>query len=266
MSDKQGYYALLQYSAIPERFEFVNVGVALFVPDRRLVKVRFSHGLKRVERLFGKQPSGYLDVLKSNFESRLLSEAASLNLERLVKFANSRANKMRVSNLLPIVVDDADADIDQLFNSLVGEDEISPRRRKVSAELKDKFEVAGVDAFLQKPEPVRLPQGVTIDAPFAYQNGAYNLIDAVRLHGDAGDALAQASERAVKGQWLHQYSKHAGKLRQLVVVGDFASQDHSFRHAVHQMMQEHYVRLYDLNEVQPLIEDIRSHGRVHLSS
>jgi hypothetical protein len=173
---------------------------------------------------------------------------------------------MRVSSLLPIVVDDADADLDQLFNSLVGEDEISSRRRKVSAELKDKFEVAGVDAFLQKPNPVRLPQGVTIEVPFAYQNGAYNLIDPVRLHGDAGDALAQASERAVKGQWLHQYSKRIGNLQQLVVVGDFASQDDSFRHAVRQMMQEHYVRLYDLNQVQPLIDDIRTHGHLHLSS
>jgi Arc/MetJ-type ribon-helix-helix transcriptional regulator len=69
-----------------------------------------------------------------------------------------------------------------------------------------------------------------------------------------------------KGQWLHQYSRQSGRLQQLVVVGDFASQDDAFRHAVHQMMQEHHVRLYDLNEVQPLIEDIRSHGQMHLSN
>lgn len=266
MSDKQGYYALLQYSAVPERFEFVNVGVALFAPSQRMVKVRFSHGLKRVERLFGKQPVGYLDVLKANFASRLQSEFSVLDFKKLEKFVNSRANKMRISSLLPIVIDNIDQDLIQLFDSLVGEDEISPRRRKVSAELRAKFEVAGVGLFLQKPEPVQLPNGVAIEVPYAYQNGAYNLIDPVRLHGDAGDALAQASERAVKGQWLHHYSRQRGALKQLVVVGDFSAQNQSFRSAVDQMMKEHSVRLYDLNAVQPLIDDIRVHGQMHLAN
>jgi hypothetical protein len=100
-------------------------------------------------------------------------------------------------------------------------------------------------------------------APYAYQNGAYNLIEPVRLNGDASNALAQASESAVKGQWLRQHSKNSGQLKQLVVVGDFSSTDNSFRSAVSQMMKEHSVRLYDLAEVGPLVEDIRKNAQIH---
>jgi hypothetical protein len=85
----------------------------------------------------------------------------------------------------------------------------------------------------------------------------------VRLNGDASNTLAQASERAVKGQWLWQHSKNSGQLKQLVVVGDFSSTDNSFRSAVSQMMKEHSVRLYDLAEVGPLVEDIRKNAQIH---
>lgn len=263
MLDRQGYYALLQFSAAPERFEYVNIGVALFLPRLKEVQVRFSHGLRRVERLFGKQPAGYLDLLKADFEGRL-SQFKAASFEDLSKFANSRVNKLRIAGIQPILIErDPEVELSALFDHLVGEDEIGPRRRKVASELKDKFEVAGVDLFLEKPAPIKLPQGVTLDAPYAYQNGAYNLIDPVRLNGDGADPLAQASERAVKGQWLWQYSKHIGHLKQLVVVGDFSAADDSFRSAVGQMMKEHSVRLYDLERIDGLIEDIRKNGQIH---
>lgn len=263
MSDRQGFYALLQFSAVPERFEFVNIGVALFLPHKREVLCRFSNGLRRVERLFGKQPEGYFNVLKVDFQSRL-SQLKIANFEALEKFANSRANKIRIAKLLPILVErDPNIEIDELFNLLVGNDEIGPKRRRVASVLRDKFHEAGIEPFLDKPDPIKLPQGVVIDAPYAYQNGAYNLIDPVRLSGASADGLAQASERAVKGQWLWQTSRNEGRAKQLVVVGDFSSTDGSFRSAVGQMMKEHSVRLYDLEEVAPLVDDIRKHAQIH---
>jgi hypothetical protein len=266
MSVKQGYYALLQFSAAPERYEYVNIGVALFSPSDEEVFVRFSSGLRRVERLFGKQPAGYFNILKVDFQSRL-SQFKSANFESLEKFAKSRANKIRIASIQPFLIErDPNIEISGLFDLLVGEDESGPRRQRVAAELKSKFEVAGVDLFLEKPAPVTLPQGVTLEVPYAYQNGAYNLIEPVRLNGDAANALAQASERAVKGQWLWQYSKQQGSLKQLIVVGDFSSTEGSFRSAVSQMMREHSVRLYDLDEVDPLVEDIRRHGHIHASN
>ncbi len=259
MSNKQGFYALLQYSGSPERFEYVNIGVALIIPDREVL-IRYSNGLHRVEKMFGKQPSHYFNMLKVDFQSRL-SSIKNANFENLERFAKTRVNKIRIANIQPILLErDPEIEISELFDMLVGEAEYAPRRPKITAELKRKFEVAGVELYLEKPEPISLPQGITVEAPYAYQNGAYNLIEPVRLSGDGANALAQASERAVKGQWLWAYSKHQGHQKQLIVVGDFSSADENFRSAVHQMMREHSVRLYDLADVGPLVEDIREHG------
>ncbi|OKO80409.1 DUF3037 domain-containing protein [Bradyrhizobium sp. AS23.2] len=263
MFERQGYYALLQYSDAPERLEYINIGVALFLPSKKEVLVRFSHGLRRVERMFGKQPHGYLNLLKTDFAGRL-SALKGVDHRELSKFANSRVNKIRIAGIQSILVErEPQVEIDELFDQLVGEDEVGSRRKKVAAELKDKFEVAGVDLLLEKPEPVQLPQGVTVEAPYAYQNGFYNLIDAVRLDGNGADALARASERAVVGQWLRQYSIKLGHPKQLVVVGDFASTDNRFRSAVDQMMREHFVKLYDFEMLDMLIEDIRKNSHPH---
>ncbi|MGY3034113.1 hypothetical protein ACVIIV_003283 [Bradyrhizobium sp. USDA 4354] len=263
MFERQGYYALLQYSDAPERLEYINIGVALFVPSQKEVLVRFSSGLRRVERLFGRQPHGFFNLLKTDFVSRL-SQFKEANYERLAQFANSRVNKIRIAGINPILIErDPRIEIDELFNELVGDDEVVTRRKKVTVELKEKLTRAGVDLFLEKPEPIRLPQGVTVEVPYAYQNGVYNMIDPVRLNGDGIDPLAQASERAVKGQWLWQFSRAGGHLRQLVVVGDFSSTDESFRGAVQEMMFEHHVKLYDLDKIDMLVEDIRKNAQIH---
>jgi phosphomannomutase len=66
------------------------------------------------------------------------------------------------------------------------------------------------------------------------------------LGGDPGDALAQASKRAIEGQWLRQYSNARGQPKQLVVGGDFSQQEEKFVEAVGDMMRHHGVKLYDL--------------------
>jgi hypothetical protein len=83
-----------------------------------------------------------------------------------------------------------------------------------------------VEKLLEKPAPIELSQGVTIEAPWAYRNGAYNLIEPVRLEGPASEALAQASKRAVEGKWLREFTTEAPK--RLVVVGEVTGQELSF--------------------------------------
>jgi Protein of unknown function (DUF3037) len=265
MSKKQGYYALLQFSPLPERFEFVNIGVMLIAPSERFVGIKYSHGLKRVEKLFGKQPAGAFDVLKQAFEQRIKVEILdNFNIENIERFAKLRANKMRISKILPIVVDQPDKDLEELFQSLVGENEVGVRLPKVQVELRKKFERGGVSMLVEKPQPVELPEGVVIDAPYAYKNGSYNLIDAVRLGAGSADALAQASKRAIEGQWLRRHSQKFGSPSQLIVVGDLSQQPSAFVQAVDEMMKQHQVKFYELNNVEPLIEDIRKQARVQI--
>ena len=262
MRSKQGSYALLQYSPIPERLEFVNVGVVLFVPEESYVGVRYSRGLKRVERLYGKQPSGYFNTIKEAFASRLrLDFSGKIDAEKLQNFASSRANNLRMTRILSVAFDNAaEKELNTLFDVLVGEEFVRSRSPKLASELKRKFEQAGVASYVQKPAVVRLPEGIEIDVPYGYQNGSLNLISPIRLSGDPEFALANASRQAIEGQWLKRHSVGSSEPKQLVVVGDFSDQKPAFISAVEDMMVQHDVKLYDWDNVEPLIADIREHG------
>ena len=170
---------------------------------------------------------------------------------------------MRLSQLLPILVEQPAADLDDLYYKLVGDDGPVQRLPKVAAELKKKFERAGVAEYLQKPDPIELPEGVTIEAPYGYRNGVYNLIDPVRLSGDPHHALERASRRAIEGQWLHRHSIDMGRPQRLIVVGELSGQEPAFADAVATMLAQHEVKMFDLRNVEPLVEDIRRNAPVH---
>jgi len=228
--------------------------------------MRFAQNPKRVDQMFGHQQRAYLDALKKGIENRIRIELGEeWDLSRLKVFAESRANEIRLSKLQSIKIVDPEVDLADLFNSLVHDEAIVHRLPRVTAELRRKFEQAGVSKFLRKPKPIELPQGVTIEVPYAYQNGAFNLIDPVRLAGNSSDALAQASKRAVQGQWLKEFSVSRGKPAQLVVVGEVAQQEPSFVNAVKEMMADHSVKFYEMKSVEQLVQDIKIHGPENIS-
>ena len=130
--------------------------------------------------------------------------------------------------------------------------------------LKRLLEEAGVLGLVrQQPDAVQLPELIEVKAPFAYQNGAYNYIDPVRLEGETNDAFQQAASYAVKGQWLARAFDTKPRKKQLVVVGDLSSQPDSFAKAVHDLMREHKVPFYDMEELGPLFADIRKSAADH---
>jgi len=266
MERRKGFYAILQFCPIPERFEFINLGVVLVVPNEHYIGIRFSKGYRRVEKLFGPQRKIFLDALKEGFKQRLLLEfSKSNNLEHLEQFARKRANSMRVSDFLPIAVEQPDADLEALFESLVGEDPVSERTPRVATKLKETFRKAGLVHYIDEhPEPVELPEhGVTVSVPFGYQNGAYNLVDAMRLSPNSGEALKEAGKRALEGQLLEKHFAHSPAQKRLVVVGDFSRQNEPFYRTVSELMQQHRVKLYRLDDLNPLLSDIEVNGRLH---
>jgi hypothetical protein len=69
--------------------------------------------------------------------------------------------------------------------------------------------------------------------------------------------------KLIEGQWLRQYSNARGQPKQLVVVGDFSQQEEKFVEAVGDMMRHHGVKLYDLENVEPLVGEIRESAQLH---
>lgn len=261
MSKPSGKYSIIQYSAAPERFEFVNIGILLLDLNRRHVGFRFAQSAKRLDLMFGKQPRAFLSALKDGLYNRVHAELGpEWDVQRLEKFAASRANNVRLSKLQPILIENPEVDLADLFSSLVFDEQPAPRVPRLASELRREFVRAGVEQFVERPRPIELPQGVKIDVPYAYQNGAYNLIDPVRLAGAADGALAQASKRAVQGQWLWQYSMRSARPSKLVVVGEVTQQEPSFIIAVREMMQQHNVKFYEMSHVDPLLDDIKQNA------
>ncbi|TQI74066.1 hypothetical protein FHT98_1807 [Bosea sp. AK1] len=254
-------YAIIQFSSVPERLEFVNIGVFLVVPEARFVGVRFARSVAKIEKIFGSVSKSYVSALKESFENRIKYEVTSgWDLNRLQSFIRSRSNDIRVSEMLPAFVDDPDEFLNDIFNSLVGEVERAKRLPKVATELGRKISQAGLSRFVEHPDPVELPEGLTISAPYAYQNGTYNLIDAIRLGSSQDNALKEAAKKALEAQLLYKHTEGTFSPKRLNVVADASGQSDNFRRYLKDMMAEHHAKLYDLSNVEILLDEIRQNS------
>lgn len=265
MEKHRSYYALVQYSAHPERMEFVNVGVALFVPESGFVGVRFADGVGRVERLFGKQPKPYLDALKDGLERRLHAQfSRGVSASSFEDFAEKRANELRVSKPMPVSVDDPQRVLSELFKELVGEERPKAREPRVAKRLHEAFEKAGVVHYLDPRPEVDLPEyGVKVSVPFGYQNGCYNLVDAMRLPRSVQEGMREAGKRAMEGNLVWRHYANQASPKRLVVVGDFSHQTNEFFHAVSEQMDQAHVKLHRLDDLRPLLRDIEQNAKLH---
>lgn len=268
MEHYQGKYALVQFCPVPERLEFLNIGLALVVPELNFIGVRFARGHSRIDRAFGRQPKSYLDAIKDSFESRLRSELMrSPHGAGFDEFVQKRANDIRVSRLQPVQVSDVEADFERLFDELVGDDDRIVREPRVRQKLRDAFRQHKVEQFLDSPEDVDLPEyGLKVSVPYGYQNGCYNLIDGMRVPANVSEGLREAGKRSMEGGLIWRHFEH-GQCKRLVVVGDFSQQPNAFYNAVKEQFEASNVRLHRLDDMRPLLKDILEnadeHGKMH---
>lgn len=271
MERYQGRYALVQFCPVPERMEYLNVGLVLVVPELAFVSIRMARGYSRIERVFGKQQRAYLDAVKASFESRLREELdRSSDASGLGEFAQKRANDIRLSPLRSVSISDPKSDFANLFAELVGEDDPQVREPRVRRRLREAFSAGKVEQFLDNPDEVALPEyGLRINVPFGYQNGCYNLIDGMRLSDSASDGLREAGKRAMEGGLLWKHFEQSDACKRLIVVGDFSKQSSGFYNAVKDQFAESNVGLYRFDDLRPLFSDIEKnaaeHGKIHSS-
>jgi Protein of unknown function (DUF3037) len=266
MERKSGKYALIQFCPVPERMEFLNIGVLLVVPEIKYVGIKIIASNARIDRIFGIQPNFYIDAVKKSFEYRLRSEFSnSFDQEEMELFSKKRANDIRLSPIMPIIVDDCEAVLSKLFLELVGRDENVPRQPRIQRQLKDAFAKFGVEHYLDRPSEIELPEyGLKIKAPYGYQNGCYNLVDGMRLPDNISDGLGAVGKKAMQGNllWKH-FSGQGENCKRLNIVGDFAKQSNEFYHAVEDQMKDANVKLYRLDNLRPLLSDIELNASLH---
>ena len=259
MDDRQAFYSVIQYLPVPERFEFLNIGIALFVQSAGHVEVKIDPDYNRIKKLYGQADRQRIKWLSDSLQARLRTEySEGWNISELSRFAAMRSGGLQMSQPLPVMVEsDPKVTLEALFDELVGKSRARRQSQRATSIFRQRLLNAGVlDLVDQSPAPVDLPEGFTIKVPFAYQNGAYNLIDPIRLEGSPEEALKNASSRAVEGRWLWRHSNGA---KRLVVVGDLSRQPEKFASSLHEVMRENDVGFYELDDIEPLVDDIRSH-------
>lgn len=261
MSNKQGYFSLIQYSEIPERNEFVNIGIVLFSNAAPRVLIKFSDSPNRIRRAFGVNLGKHFDLLKESLANRIQSDfSASWNKPLIDKFIGLRSGKVRLSSPKSVLVSEPKFVIEDLFEHLVEASSSKEPVQKVQTKLKRQLSELGVENLLQKPTPISLPQGVELRAQYAYQNGAYNMINAISLRDDPNEAIKAASKQAIEGRWL---SELISERRRLIVVGDVEGQHRNFVVAIKEMMENHSVGFYPISDIYPLANDIRKSFAKH---
>ena len=269
MERHQGKYALIQFCPVPERQEYLNIGLVLIVPEISFFAVRLSRGQARVDRVFGRQPKSYLEAIKESFEYRIRSELVRApDGGSLLEFAQKRANDIRLSSLQPVAIQQPEADFERMFAELVGDEERVAKEPRIRRKLREAFVANKVEQFLDRPEDIELPEyGMTVNVPYGYQNGFYNLIDGMKLPAGMADGLREAGKREMEGGLIWNHFKNAPVKKRLIVVGDFSQQSDGFYNAVSERFGDSKIKLYRLDDMRPLFRDIienaHEHGKIH---
>jgi hypothetical protein len=260
-----GYYALLQYSPQPERQEFLNFGILLVVPALGFSEVAIAKGSARMERVFEGIPKARFEDEKRGFGNRVKMEfARRRSLEALDELSRKLANDFRISELRAVAVDDPRQQLQHLFHVLVGDEEPKKKAARISTRMRDAFIAKRIVQYLENPPAINIPEaGIQINAPFGYQNGAYNLIDGVRISGNPSEDMKETGRRAIEGGLLWKHFEKSPSRKRLIVVGDFSRHENKFYDAVGDLLEENHVRLYRLDSLDPLLDDIRENAILH---
>jgi hypothetical protein len=262
MSQNKGFYSLIQFFPDASRLEAVNIGVVVYSSTERKLLLRISRSNQRIRRFFGNQDWKFLNRAKAAIENRLRSEYFP-SVEDLEAFVSKRANAIQLTAPRPMRISEIQQDVQNLFERLVGED-LADHKYRIASALTKKLVDAEVTKLVQKTVSVEIPDFKrAIQVPYAYQNGRFNLISPVQFGPDT-DILAKTGKNAIEGKLLYEHLHPVFGAMSLVVVTNFDQRiEKSTRESVNKIFQENRVTVYPLENLDPLVEDIRRSAAEH---
>lgn len=272
MEYRKGYYSLIQFCPDPSRLEAVNIGVLLFCPELQFLRPRLSRSNDRIRRFFGHQDWSLIKAQKDAIAGRLEVELGRFRtLDDLQDYITRRANNVQITPTRPMKVRDPAADLERLFEELIGEAELIGETEghsltpRVTTMLKREFVKAQVEKLVEQKIAVMVPDtDKEIVAPYAYRNGALNLILPVNFEAPEFDStFAKAATHAIEGELLWKHSQTTSGPTRLVVVGVFGLQRRNDLPVVRNILESHDTALYCMDDLAPLIQEIRTSAAHH---
>lgn len=263
MSATKGYYSVIQYCPDASRQEAANIGVLLLCPDIQFVRARTAAGNDRVRRFFKGQP---IDLKRVNAAKRAIEHRVETDSDRfrtpddLVRFVETRGNDIVLTPPRPVTVMDAEQEIDQLFEELVG----GRSRRDKGDDFPE------VDAVFRRPSlegRILFKQEVSVpvserrlSVPYAFHNGVFNLVKPhwFRLEeGKATRATSTAMLLAIEGDLIARHPVD-GQRRKLIVMPAFepSAEATGLRHRVDSVLSEYKVRVVHRDELGSFADEI----------
>jgi len=208
------YYTLIRYCPNIARGEGANVGIAIVAPDRGL-RVKFAKGNERVKTLF---------LARSYDERHLNGEKASLalrlsrvapTLEAVQKFFACEGGHLVADPLRMMSSENIDADLERMFDELVGDD---PRHHRHTRRLPDLEGYFSLLPNVERDVTVSVPDLQPFVVPFAYNNGCRNYI---RPHTFNAEAIREAKELGADGYLVSRAKLPDGREQRVVIVARF---------------------------------------------
>ena len=228
MNPVKGYYSFIQFCPDASRLETVNVGVILLCPERGFLDARTCRANSRVRQAFGRKVDAKaLDMAKRAMENRVRGAREDVHSrEDLAEFARLQANALMITAPRPMRVVDPEADLEALYKELVG-GEPQKRERRAEPEVKTRL-----DEIFQRPslkDRIVVKPQVTVPVldrrfpvPYAYQNGAFNLVRPEVFVADEGSALSKAERLTLESDMIQ---RHSSQQQRVIVIPEVLDAD-----------------------------------------
>jgi hypothetical protein len=270
MNAKRGYYSLVQFCPNPSRAEVVNFGVVLYCPDADFMAAKIAAGNKVATKLVERQniDQAALNAAKRALERRLEVERASFQSpEDFQRFAETRANVLKLTTPRPVKVFEPEEELARLFEELVGG---HARRQKTKQGLPALDEVF---RRLERQGRARLDLNVTVPllgrrlhVPYAYQNGTLNLVLPQTFANQEASAVNVAMRLAMEGDLLHRHVEDELGQKQLVVIPTFQPSDNGrqLKDRVAKILCDYPIRIISESQMDTFVAQVEREA--HASS
>jgi len=265
MNFTRGYYSLIQYCPDDSRAEAANIGVVLYCPERHFLDLIMSRGNERVRRFFG---SERFDATRLNDAKKALSNR--LQCERTVwktredfwHFVETRTNGLTLTEPRPVKVSDADAELHNLYQSLVMERanaELSPiKKSQLRQRMNQLFQRPKVQSARVANPRIEVPvTGAILTSSYGFQNGKLNIIVPLLFNTNT---KRRAKELAIDGDLLRKHAEAMetpAALWVTLALAEDAEQEKE-RESVSSLLGEYNVPVYREENLAELERDVEA--------
>lgn len=231
MNPVKGYYSLIQFCPDASRLETVNVGVILLCPERGFLDARTCRANSRVRQAFGRKVDAKaLDLAKRAMENRVRGAREDVHSrEDLAEFARLQANALMITAPRPMRVVDPEADLEALYQELVG-GEPQKRERRAEPEVKTRLDEifrrpSLKDRIVVKPQVTVPVLDRRFSVPYAYQNGAFNLVRPEVFVADENNALGKAEKLMAEAAMIQRHTERTDNPQRVIVIPEVLDAD-----------------------------------------